>query len=31
VPKPVLPSGSWPANLVIGYVGGYTYEVALQH
>ncbi|KAL0021043.1 hypothetical protein WJX77_012162 [Trebouxia sp. C0004] len=27
LPKPVLPSGSWPSNLVIGYAGGYTYEV----
>ena len=30
VPEPVLPAGSWPTNLVIGYVGGYTYEVSLR-
>ena len=29
LPAPSLPAGSWPKNLVIGYVGGYTYEVSL--
>ena len=27
LPDPALPAGSWPKNLVVGYVGGYTYEV----
>lgn len=27
LPEPALPAGSWPNNLVIGYVGGYTYDI----
>ena len=25
----MLPAGRWPKNLVIGYAGGYTYEVGI--
>ena len=28
LPEPALPPGSWPTNLVIGYVAGYNYEVS---
>lgn len=31
LPEPALPAGSWPNNLVVGYVGGYTYEVRPSH
>ena len=28
LPSPALPVGGWPKNLVVGYVGGYTYEAS---
>ena len=31
LPEPALPAGNWPKNLVVGYVGGYTYEVRASH